>query len=62
MVVVIVRHILSVDAEDHSKPTHQRGPWTPGEIIDQPSTQQEHSVIDQTDQETDKADVEPVHG
>jgi hypothetical protein len=38
------------------------GPWTPKEVVDQPTTQQERSVIDQTDLKTDKADVEPILG
>jgi hypothetical protein len=38
------------------------GPCTPKEVVDQPATQQEYSVIDQTDLKTDKADVEPVLG
>jgi hypothetical protein len=36
------------------------GPWASKEVVDQSATQQERSVIDQIDLETDKADVEPI--
>jgi hypothetical protein len=43
-----------VDAEDHSKPTHQRGPWMPKEV----ANNLQRNVIGRTDLETDKADME----
>ena len=41
---------------------HTSRALTSKEVVDQPAMQQEHSVIDQTDLEIDKVDVELVLG